>query len=256
MKKHRHTRLHVVLYREIIAAIAFLIITIYPQNISDIRWVALGDSITEGYYSKEDGTYSKAPDYSWTRHVADITGMELDNRAVGGVGFVDTVSQETPVNARTIADEIDFSNYDLATVFFGVNDWKGYHRLGSFDDDIEKGGTVYSNMRYVIEKILNDNPLCEIIVISPLNCSAYGSYNSNWGIGHKFNSTKVCLADIYEAEKDICEYYNIHMIDVTYDSFITKDNIQTYLFDKVHPSVECHKKLGKVLAERIKDCLN
>ena len=220
--------------------------------LTSVRWIAIGDSITQGYYSNNDGTYSKTDTNGWVVHVAASTGMQLENKGVGGTGFVDVKSKYDAINGRTIVDDIDFANYDLVTIGYGTNDWRNYKKLGTFNDDLKTGGTVYSNMRYIIEKILNDNPECKIVVITPLNCWEHGNYENNWAIGHKFDATQNSLGDIYNAEKEICEYYGIKMIDMTYNSFINRDNIQNYLLDKLHPSIECYELLGKELAHKIK----
>ena len=68
----------------------------------------------------------------------------------------------------------------MVTIAFGINDWKGSDTFGTFDDDITTGGAVYSNMRYVIEKILTDNPECKIFIITPINASKYAF--PLWGV--------------------------------------------------------------------------
>ena len=58
--------------------------------------------------------------------------------------------------------------------------------LGSMEDDVATGESLYANMRYVIEKILGDSPSCKIVVITPINCSKWGNENTNYGLGVKF----------------------------------------------------------------------
>ena len=221
-------------------------------DLTAIRWVALGDSITEGYYSLKNGTYSKSNTMGWVTHVAASTGMKLDNKAVAGTGFVDTKAKYDITNGRTIVNDIDFSNYDLVTISYGMNDFRNLAKLGTFDDDVKVGGTVYSNMRYMIEKILKDNPDCEIVLITPLNCLGYGDYDSNWALGYQPQSGRAGMVDIFNALKEACEYYNLKMIDMTYNSFINRNNIQNYLLDNLHPTVDGYKILAEELAHKIK----
>lgn len=212
-------------------------------------WFSLGDSIAQGYYS-EGGELHVATTDCWSAIVARINRYTLTNYAVGGSGYVHAGTVGDKLNARDHVNTIDFSKCDLVTLAYGVNDWKYNEPLGNMNDDVATGGTLYSNMRYVIEKILADNPLCKIIVITPLNCGAYGTESDNWGLGYSFSNNGT-LEDIFNAQKDVCEYYGIELIDMTHNSVVNRKNIQSVLPDGVHPSLECHEVLAKELAKKI-----
>lgn len=219
------------------------------------RWCAMGDSITEGYYSyiDDDGTgkFAMNPNESWAYKVAQINKYDLTNKGVGGSGFVSIRSEANPVaNARMVADATDFSEFDFVTLAFGVNDWKYNCALGTLEDDVATGGTIYSNMRYVIEKILSDNPMCKIIVITPINCSYFGTYETNYGLGYSFPNNGT-LEDIYNAQKEVCEYYGIEMIDMTHKSIVNRFNINNVLHDGVHPSTEGLNAMARELSKKI-----
>lgn len=224
------------------------------ESYDSVNWYALGDSITQGYYSytDENGEVKLRLDqkHCWAQLVANKNGWELTNYGVGGSGYVHPGTVKDKLNARDHVDMIDFADADLVTLAYGVNDWKYDLPLGSMEDDVDAGGTLYSNMRYCIEKILRENPTVKIVVISPINCSRFGTQEENWGIGHRFENNGT-LEDIFHAEEQICEYYGIELIDVLHESVINRLNAPEVLPDGLHPSVEAHKQLAAELAKKI-----
>lgn len=215
-------------------------------------WYALGDSITQGYYSYSD---NKSPTVDitlncWSNIAAYAAKLNLVNFGVGGSGYVHNGTVLDKLNARSHVDAINFSKADKVSLAYGVNDWKYNMPLGTFNDDIKTGGTFYSNMRYVIEKILSDNPLAKIKIITPLNCSAYGNQDNNWGLGYHFSNNGT-LEDIFKAEKIVAEYYGIELIDNTHTSVVNRISATSCLIDGVHPSLDCHKVLGHEMARKI-----
>lgn len=218
-----------------------------------VRWYALGDSITQGFYSTlEDGEAKLRlePKSSWPQLVADQQGWELTNYGVGGSGYVHPGTVLDKLNARDHVDTIDFSGVDLVTLAYGVNDWKYDMPLGAMEDDVTTGRTFYSNMRYCIEKILTDEPLAKIVVISPINCNRYGTAEENWGIGHEFPKIGT-LEDIAAAEKEVCQYYGIEFVDLLHESVVNRINAPHLLPDGVHPSLEAHAQLAAELVKKI-----
>lgn len=221
---------------------------------SGVRWYALGDSITQGYYSyiSDESSEPKIATTSncWAKKVASAKNYTFTNYGVGGSGYVHNGTVLDKLNARAHVDTIDFSDADLVTLAYGVNDWKYNEPLGKFDDDVQSGGTLYSNMRYVIEKILSDNPLCKIIVITPINCSRYGTYEGNWGIGYQFSNNGT-LEDIFNAEKTVADYYGLELIDMTHNSCVSRLTAPHILIDGVHPSIAGHEAMGREISDKI-----
>jgi lysophospholipase L1-like esterase len=234
-----------------------------------INYLALGDSITEGFYSVineglEDTESHRDAENNYCSWIARMKGFNLDNKGVGGSGWLKRGTTAAPkLNAREQIDAtnedgsyvLDFSKYDICTIMWGVNDWKGSQNLGSFDDGTNpETESVYGNMRYVIESILTRNPNIKLIIITPVNCrqdtsARPSSMDNNWGIGFEFNGHT--LEDYYTAIKTVCEYYGIEMIDMLHNSVINRINAETLLPDKVHPSIEAHKQMGIELAGKI-----
>ena len=214
-------------------------------------WYAIGDSITQGFYSYMNGDTPAISTTTncWARIVADKAGFSLTNYGVGGSGFVHNATVGDHLNARDHIDTIDFSSADIVTIAFGINDWKGSNTFGSFNDDITTGGTVYSNMRYVIEKILTDNPECKVFIITPINASKYGNQSGNWSLSHTINGKT--LEDMFQLEKTVADYYGIELIDMTHQSTFNRLNCPVLMVDGVHPTLKGHQLMGAELAQKI-----
>ena len=145
---------------------------------------------------------------------------------------------------------IDFNNFDIVTLAYGVNDWKYNCVLGSMDDSFDTPTTIYGGMRKTIETIIASNPLCKIYVITPINCSAKGDESTNWGLGSAYSNNGT-LEDIFNAIKEVCEYYGIEMIDMTHSSIINRKNIKNCLLDNVHPTADTHTVMARELGAKI-----
>ena len=223
----------------------------------NVIWYAVGDSITQGYYSQLDeagkGVLKFDANQVWSKLLAEKTGWTLNNHAVGGSGFVHKATVLDKLSGRDHIDGIDFSQAELVTIAFGINDWKGNQKLGTMEDDVTTGGTIYSNMRYIIEKIQKDNPDAEIVVIAPMNSSRYGLAEKGWSLGYKFSKSKT-LQNVYDVMEDVCKHYKLPMIDLTHNEEINGD-IQNWFPDGVHPSLEKHVRLTEILEEELKKVL-
>jgi len=213
------------------------------------RWYCLGDSIAQGYYSDSTGLHLDA-NKGWATIAAAENGWELTNLAVGGSGYVCPATVGDKLNARDHVDSVDFSQAELVTLAFGVNDWKGDYPLGSMTDDVATGGTFYSNTRYCIEKILTDQPCVRLVVISPIPCCAYGTEVGDWGTGYAFAGGR--LGDFRNALREICQHYEIGFIDLLSSGVVNRINAPAVLPDGVHPSIACHRLLGLHLAGLLK----
>lgn len=216
------------------------------------KWFALGDSITAGLYSA-DGEIVGGTQFNYVYYVALYNNYDATNYGVGGAGYLRIPETQGATNAKGTVDSIDFSDCDLCTLAYGVNDWHYGMEIGTVNDDPSGGDTMASNMKYCIEKILTDNPLCKIIVLFPLNNSAYGTGNTkanNWGLGATV-ATSGTLQDTIDVEKDICEYYGIDYIDQSKTSVVNRENIESVLGDGTHPVLDLYPVLGAELARQI-----
>lgn len=233
---------------------------LYADN--GVRWCAMGDSITEGYYSylddEDQPTNAKGPSKAWATKVAAINKWELTNLGVGGSGWLDPAGNDNKT-AYTIARDADLTGYNLITLAYGVNDWKGNQPLGTINDDpgVTTPTTVLQSMKKTIETILYKNPTCKVIGILPINSCRYGTKANNWGLGYTNNDpqnppiiTKT-LEEFVQAMVSVYEYYGIQYIDMAHASTVTRENIETLLIDGVHPSEDCHTLMAHELSKKI-----
>ena len=223
-----------------------------------LTWLAMGDSITDGSYSVagdgssdgDDGTHTDRS-LTWVQKCADITGFKYENIAIGGTGWLKQGSQNDKKNAKQLADETDFTKYDIVTLAYGINDVKSPSPTFAFGDvtDSESANTIAGAMKYVFNKILAANPTCKVVVISPLNCR-WGSGNTianNWALGYTFAGGKT-LEDMYQLMKSVCDYCGIQMIDMTHTSIINRYNMVAMTPDTIHPTLEAHERIAWQIA--------
>lgn len=223
-----------------------------------LKWLAMGDSITDGSYSVagdgssdgDDGTHTDRS-LTWVQKCADITGFEYENIAIGGTGWLKQGSQNDKKNAKQLADETDFTKYDIVTLAYGINDVKSPSPTFAFGDvtDSESANTIAGAMKYVFNKILAANPTCKVVVISPLNCR-WGSGNAitnNWALGYTFAGGKT-LEDMFQLMKSVCDYCGIQMIDMTHTSIINRYNMVAMTPDTIHPTLEAHERIAWQIA--------
>lgn len=233
---------------------------LYGHDNTDVRWCAMGDSITEGWYSIIDNNeihnYSDASK-TWVGKVAKRNGWQVTNIGKGSTGWLDTVSESDITTAGFyVAQNTDFTPYNLVTLAYGINDWKANRTVGSYEDEPTSGTptTVMQAMRATIEAIMASNPTCKIIVILPLNCNgynhSYGTKATNYALGYAF-STSGTLQSYVEKMIEVCNYYGVQYIDQTHYSVINRENLPTMLPDGVHPSLDTHELLAHELSKKI-----
>ena len=217
-----------------------------------VRWCAMGDSITQGYVSTGANAPNTAiPAKGWAHKLADMKNWIITNLGYGGSGFI----QSYTVNKASyqIARDTDFTQFDIVTLAYGINDWHNNAPLGSveaYDASIENPTDVSSSLCKTLDTIIASNPLCKIVVITPLNCWWFGTESTNWAIGAS-NGAGVTLEQFTQAIKSVCEYYGVECIDMTHNSVVNRKNIQTCMLDQVHPTEAAHTAIAHELAAKI-----
>lgn len=244
-----------------------------------VRWCALGDSITQGYvsyYSESKGRYTAEvrPTECWVSKLAMAKNWHISNKGVGGSGYVMRTATDigdstynTP--AWKVVQGIDFTPYNLVTLAYGVNDYKGNPDAGYMPDGVPIGSMndaigdrpekLIPAMRKTIETILASNPKLKLVIITPLNCHGYsgefGNQLSNYAYGHERSSDRTTgcgtLKDVRDAMIEVCEYYGLEYIDMTAQSCVNRLNLEDLLLDGVHPGADCHTLLAHELGAKI-----
>lgn len=103
-----------------------------------LKYLALGDSITHGYYSD-------IPSLTYVNILADMMNAEVLNHGVSGEMFLD----------RMLDGDMDFDP-DIITVAYGTNDW------AKCNDGLEE------NIRRYFEKLKSIYPNAEIFAVTPI----------------------------------------------------------------------------------------
>ena len=218
---------------------------------SATKYIALGDSITQGWWSDDNGDYyAPTAGINWPNFVAQINGYSVTNAAVGGSGYARKSNHGEGRNGKDIVDTIDFANYDLVSIAYGVNDWKYVEDLGDMSTSSVGDGTMVGNMRYCIEKILTDNPSIKIVIVGPFNCSIMGgNVAGNWGLGVTLaNGT---LQDCIDKIKSVCDYYNLQYVDCISNNIVTRLTVPDIFKDGVHPKQDYILKMAKSFAQQL-----
>ena len=250
--------------------------TLTEENIYDyfeviknesVRWLALGDSITYGVYSYPDGEGSGSSTDASKTYVArlqELLGYNLTNKGIGGMGWVQRSSSSgrtwnlkeqlditNPSTETEIRFYVDAADYDLITIFLGVNDWKQPQQTGSNPQATLQA--VEDNMKYCFDKLIAENQNIKIIVFSPINSAWEISSNpstkaNQFAMNYSGGYNGYTMNTLVAKMKEVCESYGIEFHDMLHNSIINICNIggnTTLLPDNVHPSLEAHKLIAE-----------
>lgn len=189
-------------------------------------WITLGDSITKanGYQDK----------------LKNILGFSrIDNIGENG----QTMAYQ-PKNKSTYAvgKKIDYKAYDLATIFIGTNDFRYNKKLG----EIKESGsfnfdetTFTGSYQLLIEKILSSNPDIDLVLITPPQRIRDG-YDINFT-----NEVGSKLIDYVDVIKSLGEMYSIPVLDLYSEGGISKDNMNTFTRDGLHPNDVGYERISE-----------
>ena len=222
----------------------------------NVNWCSMGDSIAYGTRSYMDGDTPMErndPDLSWAHAVSVINHFNWTNIAIPGGGYLFASGSRVP--GYQLARTTDYTPFNLVTIAYGVNDWKGGSPLGTVADDPTPPTTTLAAVKATIEAIMTSNPMCKIIVILPLNCRGYsfdyGDYSTNYALGYANPTNGKTLSEFVQGIKDVCGLYGIQFIDNAHESCVNRLNISSLLLDGVHPCQEAHALLGAEMARKI-----
>ena len=233
----------------------------------EIKLYCLGDSITRGMYAEEGDQSSNGPTpQGYPYWIGQINGYTIVNLGNSGSGWANLGTPETPDdpssanNAKTIIDNNSFSDADIITLAFGINDWKGAAQNITLGDMTSQSGdgTAIGNMKYCIEKLSEKIPTAQIIILLPMNGNRVFSgmdsdaitLANNWYFGYQYRNSQT-LNDYRSAIKTCADYYNVKVIDLEEVCPINRMNIRDVCGDGVHPTKAFYKQMGQALAPLI-----
>ena len=207
------------------------------------KLVFLGDSITEGLKSyatsTEAGTFYDKPFPWWLSY---YFGGTFNNLGKSGGSFVGSTS----LDFTSQYNSVNFSDYDIAVIALGVNDYNKANSMESVKTELRKG----------ITKMLSDNPALKIMGSLPQNsCRNKWTTPPNTVYVNSFdfpNSNGHTLKDFCQAISEVYEELYIPYYDWRKTPILTKGNQASFSWDGIHLNGEGHKIQGRRLAEFMK----
>jgi lysophospholipase L1-like esterase len=207
------------MYKYLIAAAIVVFCGLSSVPSGEIKWVAIGDSIT--YLNDHPDETGNRVKKGYLTRVADaLTGITYVNKGYNGW------------TTGGIADRINnlgLEKADVYSVFLGTNDWWQGRPIGTMEDyeNNTGSGTVYGAFRIIIDKLKDLNDKAPILLITPLQRgdfvyinnfrnNAYGSYREKQGQE---------LSNVAHAIQKIAKKEKLEVIDLYHKSGIRQKNI-------------------------------
>ena len=191
------------------------------------KWLAIGDSITEGSGASEGGT-----SYNYTYYIRNRTGCFTTNGGVSNTSIARRGDLEDDIWKRYATYGDDF---DYITVFAGTNDHGNNIEIGEWGDETEK--TLYGAMKILCEGMLTKWLGKKIGFILPLpkNNGADYSYPNE-----SFTPYINCI-------EDVCKRYSIPVLDLYRGSGLAPkiETVKGALMpDGLHPNKKGHELIS------------
>lgn len=188
-------------------------------------WLALGDNITfrNSYQNK--------------------VRLSLSMSSVTSDAYIGRLMSDAAKNVT--AEKL--KNVDLITVFAGTSDYSLNTPLGTINDD-ESKNSFYGSLHKTINKILSIKPDVTIVFFTPLKRGAYRTYP----VYPNANGAGVKLEQYTQAIKDVCQSYNILVLDLFTESGIDENNIKKYTIDNLHLNNAGRQRVVTIISDYLK----
>ena len=145
------------------------------KSLEGVVWYVVGDSFSSGDFEGLDpkptikeGKYAgKSPVYSYL--IGNRTGCDVRNIAAGGttICYYDTYGFTKPENG--IMYRTDFSDADIITIYYGINDSHNYIPIGDIDD--MDPTTFYGAFNVALDYLMKNYPNAKIGIIVSNGCT-------------------------------------------------------------------------------------
>lgn len=143
-----------------------------------------------------------------------------------------------------VLDELsktDFSKVKTIYICLGLNDYLNGSRLSDPDNKYNEK-TFAGALRTSIENLKSVAPNANIIIIAP-------NYNKVLGDSDTMSTGHGTLPDYIEQERQISEEYGLKFASL--NDHITKENVDTYLYDGMHINDEGARVFADLLLETL-----
>lgn len=186
-------------------------------DFSDKTYVALGDSITYGLDGMKDGKRMGFPYPELVKK--QLTLKQAINYGISG----STLSANSIYNFEPMSIRyVEMVDADIISVLGGVNDYLNNVPLGTLTDTGKN--TIYGSLNVLCEGLSLKYPSSFIFFMTPFKL-----------INHSTNDLGYSLEDVAKAVKEVCEIYNIPVLDL-YNFGLYELEAQNPKSDKLHPS--------------------
>lgn len=200
----------------------------------NLKWCALGDSITDANTLKNDSHGNK----NYVDFVKKSLEVNAINNGVGGTGYIANNGGASKTFIQRI-DDIP-SDAELITVFGSFNDVYQGFELGTINDDKAKN-TLYGKLKEFYETLFAKRPDAIVGLITPTPWETCCRYNTS---SDKYEKT----IQYVTALLDIAKLYSIPVLNLfdesdmrPYDSAFKKSYYRDNN-DNVHPNQKGHEK--------------
>jgi lysophospholipase L1-like esterase len=184
-------------------------------------WGAIGDSLTAPYYNL------------YVDYVADALGLTATNYGVGSSDVTYDADETVPSFVARVCGTHGQDGYndefDLWTVFGGINDAVSGATIGTITDSVET--TFYGAMNLIIQHLLALPNHPTVALIAPYDCA---------------NTSE---ANYITAVKNIGKKYGLPVLDLSEVSGINSETWSYYLRDSIHPNQHGANKLRPIILE-------
>ena len=212
-----------------------LFVGLSSLSVQNVKWVAIGDSIT--YLNDHpEQTGNRVKKGYMTRVCEKLPDISYINQGYNGW------------TATRIAEKIEdlkIEKADIYTVFLGTNDWWGGKPLGTLTD-YEKNtglGTVNGAFRVILDKLKSLNKDAKIVLITPMQRGdfVYLTNMKNNAFGSYKDKNGQFLEQFVEAIKEIGKSENMQVVDLYHNKSLSVKNAVKYKLLK-DPETGLNKK--------------
>ncbi|MBH0088595.1 GDSL-type esterase/lipase family protein [Pseudoalteromonas sp. NSLLW218] len=201
-----------------------------PDN-SNVKWCAMGDSITEGALE-------------YPHRANQLLNYALVNEGFGGASMSLRSNENESYNPKSFVykakNSINWIDYDVVTIFYGTNDWSNSVPIGTPAslNEYEFCGALNEGL----QEIYNQNPTIKVILVTP-------TFRRNTLANT--NSLGLHLEDYVNAIKERALIYRTQVIDLWGISGWNYYTTEAYTSDGLHPNELGQITLGKIFAKEM-----
>jgi lysophospholipase L1-like esterase len=212
-----------------------LFVGLSSSTVQNVKWVAIGDSIT--YLNDHpEQTGNRVNKGYMTRVNEKLPNISYVNQGHNGW---------TAIRIAEKIEDLKIEKADIYTVFLGTNDWWGGKPLGTLADYEQKTGvgTVNGAYRVILDKLKSLNKEAKIVLITPMQRGdfVYLANMKNNAFGSYKDKNGQFLEQFAEAIKAIGKSENMQVVDLYHNKKLSVKNAVKYKLLK-DPETGLNKK--------------